>query len=183
MDAVKFLANRQIDLNSIFTEDTEIAIEENFKSSLLSLGYALEKQVRTWWDISTMEQYVKDNIIVRSLRWEVTPQDGLDDIDSMTEWLDFFNGVGFKLQQLVLRRKQRKMAKLEGLIKELLTKLDPIKDTQQWTDFNNNISKKLEKIDRDTQKKKVKKYHRDMGDFRNHTMYGKVKMPPIRLRP
>lgn len=130
------------------------AVQDDHKANLNALSNALEKQVRTWWDIFTMEQYVKDNIIVRSLRWEVTPQDGLDDTESMVEWLEFFYGVGFKLQELVLKRK--KMAKLEHLINDLNTKLEPIKGTQQWTDFNSNINKKLDKVDKDTQKKKLK---------------------------
>lgn len=104
---------------------------------------------------------------MRSLIWEVTPQDGLNDIESMAEWLDFSNGVGFKLQELVLSRKQKKMLKLENRITELPNKLDSIKNTQQWIDFNNNINKKLDKIDKDTQKKKVKKCHRDMRDFQS----------------
>lgn len=171
MEAVKFLANRQIDLNSLFTIDTPTDIRDDYKTILLSLGNALEKQVRTWWDVCTMEQYLKENITVRSLRWEVTPQDGLDDKESMSEWLDFFNGVSFKLQQLVLNRKRRKMCKLEKSIADLYGKLDPIKDTQQWTDFNTAINAKLDKIDKDTQKKKVKKFHRDLNDFKNESIY------------
>lgn len=53
---------------------------------------------------------------LRSLRWEVAPQDGLDDLDSMGEWLGFFNGVGLKLQELILQRKKKKMTKLETKI-------------------------------------------------------------------
>lgn len=52
-----------------------------------------------------------------------------------------------------------------------LKKLDPMKATQQWKEFNNNINKKLDKIDKDTQKKKVKKFHRDVGDFKNESIY------------
>lgn len=63
------------------------------------------------------------------------------------------------------------MHKLEKKINELSSKLQIIKDTQQWTDFNNSINKKLDKIDKDTQKKKVKKFHRDMNDFKTDNIY------------
>lgn len=49
--------------------------------------------------------------------------------------------------------------------------LDPIKDSQQVTDFNIRIKKKLEKVDKDTQKKKTKKFHRDLGDFQSTSVY------------
>lgn len=64
---------------------------------------------------------------MQSLRSEESPQDGLDDVEFTTEWLDFFNGVGLKLQELVLKKKRKKMLILEKKIAELKAKVDPIK--------------------------------------------------------
>lgn len=87
MDAVQFISNRSINLDSVFTTDiTPVDYVDH------SLGYTVEKQIRTWWNICTFEQYLKDNIIMRSLRWELTPQHGLIDERSMSEWLDFLQG-------------------------------------------------------------------------------------------
>lgn len=107
---------------------------------------------------------------MQSLRWEVSPQDGLDNIDSTSEWLDFFNGVGFKLQQLISKRKRKKMVLLEKNISELQGKLDPIKGTQQLINFDNEIKKRLEKIDKETQKKKFKKFRRDTNDLKKNSI-------------
>lgn len=137
----------------------------------MALGNALEKQVRTRWDICTIEHYLKEQIIVRSLRWAVAPDDGLEDLESMIEWLRFFNGVGLKLQELVLHRKKKKMNKLEAKINQLQTQLDLIKDSQQITDLNNRIKKRLEKVDMDTHKKKTKTFYRDLNDFKTKTIY------------
>lgn len=171
MDIFRYLQSRQIDLDSLFSVDEQPPTDENFDNLFISLGNALEKQIRTWWDICTIEHYLKERIILRSLRWEVTPQDGLDDPASMQDWLDFFNGVGLKLQQLVLERKKKKMTKLETIIKELQQQLEPIKDLQQYIYFNEKITKKLEKIDKDSQKKKLKKFYRDLKDFRTNAIY------------
>lgn len=62
-----------------------------------------------------------------SLRWEVNPQNGLNDEASMMEWRNFFSGVGLRLQELVLKCKRQKMTLLD---KKIADKLDPIKDTQ-----------------------------------------------------
>lgn len=79
------------------------------------------------------------------------------------------------IKQLVLKRKKKKMALLEKKILELKGKLDPIKDTQQIINFNNNIKKKLEKIDKETHKKKLKKFSRDMNDFKKNSVCGKIR--------
>lgn len=60
MEAVKSLVIRHIDLNSLFTCDQANSDEDDHKGTLLALRNALEKQVQTWWDICTMEQYIKE---------------------------------------------------------------------------------------------------------------------------
>lgn len=141
MDTVKFISNRTINLDSLFTADAPSVDYVDHSQLLATLGYTLEKQIRTWWDICTFQQYLKDNIIMRSLRWKVTPQDSLNDEESTNEWLDFFNGVGFKLQQLVFKRKKQKMKLLELKIADLQTKLDLIKDTPQAQKLRKNLRK------------------------------------------
>lgn len=106
MDVIRFLSNRQIDIINLLSVEEQINPEENYNGMITALGNALEKQVRTWWDICTIEHYLKEQIIVRSLRWEVAPQNGLDDPESMAEWLRLFNGVVLRLQELILQRKE-----------------------------------------------------------------------------
>lgn len=113
IDAVKFIDNRPNNLDSLFSVDGTLVENEDQSFLLTSLGYALEKQIRTWWDICTFEHYLKEKIIMRNLRWEVKPQNGLNDEASMTEWHNFFNVVGLKLQELVLKRKKQKIKNLE----------------------------------------------------------------------
>lgn len=63
------------------------------------------------------------------------------------------------------------MIKLEGRIRQLQLQLDPIKESQQYLDFRNRITKKLEKVDKETQKKKVKKFYRDLKDFNSNSIF------------
>lgn len=74
----------------------------------------------------------------------------------MTEWWDFFNGIGFKLQELGLKQKRQKMVLVEKKIADLQGKVDHIKATQQAINFNSEIKRKLKKLDRETQKRNFK---------------------------
>lgn len=51
-----------------------------------------------WWDIATHEQYTKENIVPRRLRWDVPINDGLLDQESIDEWYTFFNDKGIEVQ-------------------------------------------------------------------------------------
>ena len=63
------------------------------------------------------------------------------------------------------------MILLEKKISEIKEKLVPIKGTTLAINFNNEIKKKLERVDKETQKKKIKKYRRDYNDFNIGEVY------------
>lgn len=172
MEAINFLSKRQINPDSVFSSSTELGdCDEDTTSLLKNLDHLLEKLLKTWWDVFTFKHYLKEKLIFKSLRWEVPPQDALTDPSFMKEWLDFFNKAGLELQDLVLTRKEFKFTKINEQIKDIERKLEPIKGTNSILEFNNNMKKKLEKLDREVQKKKVKKYIRDSTDFKNNKIY------------
>ncbi|XP_073471443.1 vomeronasal type-2 receptor 26-like [Aquarana catesbeiana] len=149
-------SSQQMDPECVFSSNREMAdCEEDFSGTLKTFSNLLEKQIKVWWDVFTFEHYQKENLIFRSLRWEVSPQDGLNDQKYVDEWREFFNKAGRDLQSLVLSRKQIKLGLINEKIRIIQEKLEPIKDSNQIKEFNSNIKKKLEKIDRETQKKKV----------------------------
>lgn len=132
MDAINFLSNRQMNPEDIFsTSQTMTECEEDVSGSLKNLENLLEKQVKTWWDIFTFKHYEKENLIFRSLRWEVSPQDGLIDQKYMDEWLEFFNRRGRELQALVLKRKNIKLEIVNQKIKAIQATLEPVKESNQ----------------------------------------------------
>ncbi|XP_073465174.1 NACHT, LRR and PYD domains-containing protein 3-like [Aquarana catesbeiana] len=145
-----------MDPECVFSTSHEmIDCDEDYTGTFKNLENLLEKQIKTWWDVFTFEHYLRENLIFRSLRWEVAPQDGLNEQVFIDEWYEFFNRVGRELQTLVLKRKQIKLSKIKEKITVLQSKLEPIIDSNQMKEFNTNMQKKLEKIDRETQKKKL----------------------------
>lgn len=67
MDALHFLSNRQLSLDTLFSSNIDTRENTDFNSALTSLGNVLETQVKTWWDICTFEHYLKEKIIMRNL--------------------------------------------------------------------------------------------------------------------
>lgn len=55
MAALRFLSNRNIDVDSLFFNSEPTTAQVNFNGAMTALGNALEKQVKTWWDICTLE--------------------------------------------------------------------------------------------------------------------------------
>lgn len=89
------------------------------------LKNALDKQIRTWWDVFTLGKYVKDKITPRRLRWDIAPNDGLVDKDLEDEWFSFFNHSERKLLEMLIARKEKKLWLIEANINAIKSKLDP----------------------------------------------------------
>lgn len=172
MEALQSLSNRQLHLDTLFSTNVDSRENTDINSALTVFGNVLEKQAKTWWGICTFEHYLKEKIIMQSLRWDVSPQGGLDNSDSQSEWLEFFYRVGIRLQELVLKRKIFKMNILEQKIDKLQIKLDPLKSTPQLIEFNKERNLKEVREGRSWHtKKKLKKFHCDKGDFKNNLVY------------
>lgn len=78
MEVFSFLANRKLDSGDLFENydnTTAVNLEQGFKL----LKNTMDKQVRVWWDIVTLEKYREAKITPRRLRWDVGPNDGLED--------------------------------------------------------------------------------------------------------
>lgn len=56
-----------------------------------------EKNIKTWWDIVSFEQYLSALIVPRQLRWYIPPNDDLLDNECNKEWSDFFTSNGLEL--------------------------------------------------------------------------------------
>lgn len=114
----------------------------------------MDKKICVWWDIATVEQYGKG---------KMTPRRLLEG-----EWYGFFNSCKQKLLDLIISRRNIKLQKLETMIIELKEAFIPFKDTPEYRDKNSQVHKYLEHLDRDTKNKKIKKYQRDLKDYREH---------------
>lgn len=75
----------------VFTEGIFI-ISKGDDSDLGGLFMRLKNltvsEIHAQWDIAFFEQYLSDNIVPRSLWWEISPQKGEMQLD---EWFEYFN--------------------------------------------------------------------------------------------
>lgn len=132
MDVFQFLEKREIKIDDVFSRK---ALGDNGKDlfhSFKKLGYVLEKKWKTWWDITSFEQYIGAKLIPRGLRWDIPANNGLMDEESVQEWSNFFTHKVIELLELLLARKQRNMKILESQIKELRSNLEPLKESDEF---------------------------------------------------
>lgn len=152
MDVFNFMKGRQTNIEDIFqqTPSPNLDLERGFKQ----LQYDMEKQIRLWWDIASFEVYISRNLTPRSLRWDVHPNDGLEDLTLIDEWFQFFIACEQKLLQLI-RRLKAKNALIEANICDLKEQMGPMMGTKEYLEKAQSLQSHLSKFDGDIKKKKT----------------------------
>lgn len=142
MEVFDYIERREVRLEDVFSGDKNKGRHDDVTHLFKKFSITLDKKIRAWWDIVSFEQYLAHNMVPRRLRWEVPPNDGLEDEESMQDWYLFFNKKGIELMEFLLSRKRKKLLIVESTIREL--------------------KKKMEKIDKETQEKKRKKFSNEL---------------------
>lgn len=103
-------------------------------------------ELRLQWDIAFLEQYIKEQMVPRGLRWEIYPQQGESDLDV---WFKYFNETGIKLLSFLVERKQARLTAMGKEIRDLKDKLTPSIGTPECVSLSTNLRNHLEKEERE----------------------------------
>lgn len=169
MDPFAFFDNRELDLEDLFSDKK--TKEDDIAQLFKKLGHCMDKKSNVWWDRSTMEKYLRDNLIPRKLRWDVPINDGLLGVDDVDEWYTFFEGKGREVMEFLIKRKQRKLTLLDKQIKEIRDKMYPFRETPEYNKLMGELQKNMQKKDLENKNGKKKKYLRDLEDYQNKRVY------------
>lgn len=167
MDIFEFRSSRCIDLKGVFNDAADQQ-NNDLGGLFMRLKNLMVAEIHGNWDVAFLEKYLDDQMVPRSLRFEVSPHE--DDTD-IPGWYKYFNDVGLDLLRFLIGRKRRKLNKLDEEISEVKTKLIPYKELDEYRNKSDSLKKTLEKEDIDQKFKKKKKYSRDQEDYRTNQVF------------
>lgn len=165
MKVFSFLEHREVKLNQVFSNTQSSNVSDDLSTCFRKMCCIYEKKIKAWWDIASFEQYIKCKLVPRRLRWNLPPNDGPTDDESIQEWHDFFDKKIQELIDFLLLRKQRKMTILDKQIGELKSKIEPLQNSPDFSRLSGELKNEMMKWDKEIQEKKKNKYIRDSDDY------------------
>ena len=165
MDVFDYRTSRTLNTEGVFTV---LKTDSETGGLFMRLKNIMTSELHLQWDIAFLEQYVKENMVPRGLRWDVHPQQGDPDLES---WYQFFNLKGVSLLNFLIDRKKTRLSNLDREIKEIKEKLIPFKSTTEYITLSASLKIHLEKEEREQKHKKQKKYTRDSADYGSHSIF------------
>ena len=167
MDIFDFRSKRVVNLEGVF-DTTPSAPGSNVGGLFMRLKNLMVAEIHTQWDIAFLETYVKASMVPRSLRWEVSPQQGDTDVAG---WYKYFNDSGVAFLRFLGQRRIDKLATLDDEIKSVKELLTPFKDSDEYNNQSTSLLKILDKEEREQKAEKKKKFIRDSDDYKSDLVF------------
>lgn len=171
MDIFHYRNNRKVNLEEVFNLNITSENFETVESNFRTLEKLMNRELRLWWDVATLEKYLTMKMVPQQLRWSLQIYDGDDSIESKEDWNEFFNQCGLQLISKLVSKKQTQLGTLNQQIESLKLKMEPDINTPEAARLSGNLQKSLEKEDEVIQKRKQKKMQRDLMDYRSKQIY------------
>lgn len=181
MDVFEYRTSRSLNTDGVFINTNP---DSEMSGMFIRLKNLMVSEIHLQWDKAFLEQYIKEGMVPRGLRWDIHPQQDEPDLES---WFKYFNETGLKLLQFLVDRKSVKLSLIDSEIKDLRDKLTPHKGTAEYISLSTNLKSILEREEKEQRNKKQKKYNRDFTDYTSNLVYGwqkkNLNTPPTNSDP
>lgn len=80
--------------------------------------------------------------------------------------MNFFHGKGKEALIFIKKRKQRKLSRIEGNIRQLKENLEPNKDTAEFKTLAEQLNKNMIQKDKENKQRKIRKFQTYCNDYK-----------------
>lgn len=165
MDIFSYVASKSINANQVFQATHEPLERPSINTQFKQLRNVLNKQLRMWWDITTLEQYVSKSMVPQRLRWDMKIYEGYETDESEVFWKTFFNQCGLSLLEKLIERKKLRLQELDIEVQTLKGEMGSLEADPQFLSLSEDTKQKLAKDDLEIQQRKQRKFKRDLLDY------------------
>ncbi|XP_077130999.1 uncharacterized protein LOC143808979 [Ranitomeya variabilis] len=139
----------------------------------LSIQYknAVHKKTKTWWNKTTLENYVARDIVPRGLRVQVYPSFDLEDSELISRWKKAAITCSMEFMKIIIDKNTLCMNMLDKEIDELHRELKKQLAADKMESFIQTIEKEIDKKETEISDLKLKKFIRDTTDFETDKIF------------
>lgn len=143
---------------------------DDFSSCTNELMAAHRLVTRLWWNLKSLEEYVKLGIVPRGLRVQIFPAWDAD-TNFKKLWETGLAQCSKIIINMLIEHDRDLLAKTKNLIQTLEIKLSKFDMTNQVTPFQKRLKENLEKYEKDIIAGKKRKFIRDKTDYEKDTAF------------
>lgn len=142
----------------------------DLKIQMGSLEKLLTKEMRTWWDLTSLKKYIDKEMIPRGLRIKKKPTTVYSDL-FQTRWHDVLTDCSIKLMQLIVEYEDEALKDMRIEIKATQEALLKYTDKPLFLQLDEKLKQNLNNLEEHLIKFKQDKYNRDFMDYQTGVVY------------
>ncbi|OCT97616.1 hypothetical protein XELAEV_18009846mg [Xenopus laevis] len=157
------------------TATTEQRISDDSLGIMMDLFKKFQKlslkELKVWWEISTLENYIEVERVPRGLRLKKFPAFDLQDTDVMQEWYLALSECSFNLMGILIRKYKKEQNRLNIEIEEIKGQLNAYQSMPEYKEREIRMKEELETMEKKIMDNKQQKFLRDKVDYENERIY------------
>lgn len=131
----------------------------------------MAKEIRAFWDIKTLTDYISLKKIPRGLRIKKFPTFEFTDEESKLEWTYALSTCSFKLMNIIIASKQKELDWVQSEMALIQKDLTAQQGAQEYASLDGQLNKRLDKLERNVISIKNDKRIRDQLDYDSNKIY------------
>lgn len=151
--------NRNIDIDHVFQYKDDKNM--NGEYMINELSKLLNKEMKIWWDMVTLEKYLEKELIPQGLLINKEPSFTSTDPTFAERWNFILKRTSFDLMSLIILDHKSQLEKIENEIVSIQEKLEPIKNIPEYKEQAKHIQQILAKNEKEIIDRKRSKFWRD----------------------
>lgn len=140
------------------------------KQNLRKLEKLIFREMKIWWDQTTLKSYIERKMVPRGLRLKKSTTFPYPP-EFQIKWDDILSKCSMELMTLIIQQEELQLADIQKDITSLQESTSKIISEQDFDDWNKNINIKLEETEDYIINVKESKLKRDQEDYDNHKVY------------
>ncbi|XP_041435046.1 uncharacterized protein LOC121399162 [Xenopus laevis] len=141
------------------------------------------KELKLWWEITTLQNYLKVSRVPRGLRIKKFPAFEIQDKSLMDDWYGVLTDCSLKLMKILINKYQQEQERLGQEITQIETTMNVYKGNSEFDKFIKRMKTDIDTLENKIMEMKQRKFLRDKSDYdQNRVFSWGMKLNPQRGR-
>lgn len=151
--------------------DSELETSPTLKTIFKNLYTGYRDNIKSWWEVQSLESYIKAGIVPNGLRINISPAPRSRSEQLLDNWEKELTNSSVRLLQILLDEEKKILETTSTNLKGLIDQVLKFKNDPEFARKEQNLQSNIEKFQNSLKDRKHKQYLRDLQDFKDKKAY------------
>lgn len=154
-------------------------IAPSIKNIFKELNDRYKERIKSWWEVRSIENYIKHKIVPRGLRISILPAQRIRTPNLMKKWEQEVTESSLRLMTLLLAEEQENLEIKNKKLKETTELALTLKSDSEFIKLETDLQKNIDRFTTALKERKHKQFVKDLTEFRENRAYLFISNKPV----